>query len=118
MYGQTNANDAQGVATLENSVSALETEVLATVKYADGSSPSGVASASGAMGKVWDNLAITDTTVAGSFEYGGMWLFTAFRYRSGQNGMMFAVRFDGVTRIMSVMNGTKSFYDVNKTTIG
>lgn len=116
MYGQTNGQD--GGALLENRVSALETEAYATVKYADGGSPSGVTSASGAMGKVWDNLTIVDATVAGAFEYGGVWLFTAFKYLNGQYGMMFAVRFDGIARIMAVMNGTKSFYDVNKTSVG
>lgn len=121
MYGQTNANDAQGVATLEDRVSAVEADVSALesgkTPYQNIGQISGVASVSGAMKKAWESIVEPYTTVVGRFDYGGIWSFIGCRYEGNQNGMLLAFRYDGVTRLMSVFNGTTTYYNVSMTTI-
>lgn len=114
MYGQTNANDAQGVATLENRVSALETGVSSLTKYEAIAVGTTASSINDALGKAWDGISPAHTVI-GTFKFQGDWMFMGYKYTGEQYGMMFAMRYDGVQRLMTVTGGTKSFKFINTT---
>lgn len=92
----------------------METGVSSLTKYEAITIGTEASSINEAVGKAWDGISAAHAVI-GTFNYQGDWMFMGYKYIGEQYGMMFAMRYDGVQRLMTVVGGTKSFKLINTT---
>lgn len=66
------------------------------------------ASEDDAIKDLYDSINIYDTTIVGTLNYHGFWMFMALKYTGGSYGSIVLFRFDQTAKFLSVYDGTKT----------